>query len=50
MVQELESYAYLVEDDVELGNRCSLVGWFTTFSVCQVVGGRVGVESENKAI
>ena len=55
MVQELVSYANLVEVDVELGNICSLAAWFTTFLVCRpasrlVVDGWVGVESENKAI
>ena len=51
MVQEFESNtnlnSNLVEVDVVLGNRCSLVVWFTTFLVCRVV---VGVETENNAI
>ena len=51
VVQEFESNtnlnSNLVEVDVVLGNRCSLVVWFTTFLVCQVV---VGVETENNAI
>ena len=39
----LISIQVVVEVDVVLGNRCSLVAWFTTFSVCRVVvGGGVG--------
>ena len=42
----LISIEAVVEVDVELCNRCSLVAWFTTFSV----GWWVCVETENKAI
>ena len=42
----LLSIQVVVEVDVVLGNRCSLVAWFTSFSV----GWWVGVETENNAI
>ena len=42
----LWSTQVVVEVNVELCNRCTLVAWVTTFSV----GWWVGVESENKAI
>ena len=35
----LISIQVVVEVDVVLGNRCSLVAWFTTFLVCPVVVG-----------
>ena len=40
----------VVEVDVEVGNRCTVVAWFTTFLVGWWVAGWLGVESENKAI
>ena len=43
----LISIEAVVELDVELCNRCSLVAWFPTFSVGWWW---VGVQSENKAI